>query len=332
MMNVMGKEKKSISIKEFMGKWTSVITTIVLFVFFSVMMPDTFLTGANIMTILRSVSITCVIGIGLTITIASGGFDLSVGMVATLANTICMSMMMWFGMKSGLSMLVALLVCEAFTMITTTIVIKFRVPELLATLAMQFVLNGVATTYAGAGSINEVTNIWWKNEYPTAKIPAFFTALGKAPWIILIMFLCVVFIHIFLKYTKYGRYFYQIGSSPIAAKLSGMDVTKFTYISRAMACVFICLGGILVGARNGAATVGSASGQLMPALAAVIVGQSIAGAGKANAIGTLIGAFLIGMMENGLIMIGVPYYSMDAVKGLVLIIALAMAYVNSKNA
>ena len=109
-----------------------------------------------------------------------------------------------------------------------------------------------------------------------------------------------------------------------------MDVTKFAYISRAMACVLICLGGILVGARNGGATIGSASGQLMPALAAVIVGQS--GAGKANTIGTLVGAFLIGMMENGLIMIGVPYYSMDAVKGLVLIIALAMAYINSKNA
>ena len=109
-------------------------------------------------------------------------------------------------------------------------------------------------------------------------------------------------------------------------------MTKFAYISRAMACVLICLDGILVGARNGGATVGSASGQLMPALAAVIVGQSVAGARKANAIGTLVGAFLIGMMENGLIMIGVPYYSMDAVKGLVLIIALAMAYINSKNA
>lgn len=83
-----------------------------------------------------------------------------------------------------------------------------KVPELLATLAMQFVLNGVATTYAGAGSINEVTAIWWNGEYPTAKIPAFFTTLGKAPWIILIMLLCVVFMHIFLKYTKYGRYFY----------------------------------------------------------------------------------------------------------------------------
>lgn len=332
MKNTMKTEKKSISIKEFMGKWTSIITTIVLFVFFSAMMPDTFLTGSNIMTILRSVSITCVIGIGLTITLAAGGFDLSVGMVATLGNTICMSMMMWFGINSGFSMLIALLICEAFTMITMTIVIKFKVPELLATLAMQFVLNGVATTYAGAGSINEVTAIWWNGEYPTAKIPAFFTALGKALWIILIMLLCVVFMHIFLKYTKYGRYFYQIGSSPTAARLSGMDVTKFTYVSRAMACVLICLGGILVGARNGGATVGSASGQLMPALAAVIVGQSVAGAGKANAIGTLIGAFLIGMMENGLIMIGVPYYSMDAVKGLVLIIALAMAYINSKNA
>ena len=72
-MNTIKIEKKSISIKEFMGKWTSVITTVVLFIFFSIMMPDTFLTSSNIITILRSVSITCVIGIGLTITLAAGG-------------------------------------------------------------------------------------------------------------------------------------------------------------------------------------------------------------------------------------------------------------------
>ena len=166
---------------------------------------------------------------------------------------------------------------------------------------------------------------------PTASIPPFFTSLGKAPLIIVVMMVCVIIVHIFLNYTKYGRYFYAVGDNRTAAKLSGLPVTKYRYLAKIMACVFIALGGILVGARTSSATISSASGQLMPAMAAVIVGRSVAGAGKPNALGTLVGAFLIGMLENGLVMIGVPYYVMDAVKGVVLLIALAIAYVNGKE-
>jgi len=335
-MMTKGKQTEALRLKkssfgDFMGKWTSVIATVLIFLFFSITMPDTFLTGDNVVTILRAVSITCIIGIGLTLTMAAGGFDLSIGMMATLANTVCMSFLMWFHFGTIAAIFVTILVCELFSMLTMFIVIRFKVPELLTTLAMQFILDGIAVTYAGAGSVNQTTIIWWSGEQPTVKIPELFTQMGKAPLIIIIMLVSVAVVHVFLNYTKYGRYVYAVGSNKNAAKLSGLPVTRYRYIARAMGCAFICLGGILVGARASAATVGSASGQLMPAMAAAIVGQSVAGAGKPNALGTLIGAILMGILENGLVMIGVPYYSMNAVKGAVLLIALAMAYVNSKE-
>lgn len=324
------KEKKT-NVGQFISKWASVIATALLFVFFSVAMPSTFPTVNNITSILRSVAITCVIGIGLTINMASGGFDLSVGMMASLANTLCMSFIIWFNFGTLPAILCATLICVLFAVLSFTITVKFKVPEMLTTLSMQFVLSGIATTYAGAASISAVAKIWWSGELPTATIPDFFTALGKAPLIIIVMLVCVVLVHVFLNYTKYGRYFYAVGDNRTAAKLSGLPVTKYRYLAKIMACVFISLGGILVGARTSSATISSASGQLMPAMAAVIVGRSVAGAGKPNALGTLVGALLIGMLENGLIMIGVPYYVMDAVKGVVLIIALAIAYVNGKE-
>lgn len=316
---------------QLLSKWASVIASVLLFVFFSVAMPTTFPTLSNITSILRSVAITCVIGIGLTINMASGGFDLSVGMMASLANALCMSFIIWFGFSTLPAILLAILVCEIFTIISFSVTVKFKVPEMLTTLSMQFVLSGIATTYAGAASISAVAKIWWSGEMPTASIPEFFTSLGKAPLIIVVMLLCVAIVHVFLNYTKYGRYFYAVGDNRTAAKLSGLPVTQYRYLAKIMACVFIALGGILVGARTSSATISSASGQLMPAMAAVIVGRSVAGAGKPNALGTLVGAFLIGMLENGLVMIGVPYYVMDAVKGVVLLIALAIAYVNGKE-
>ena len=91
------------------------------------------------------------------------------------------------------------------------------------------------------------------------------------------------------------------------------------------------MGGILIAARVGSAQINAGAGYLMPAVAAAYIGFSFAGSGKANAIGTLVGALLVGILENGLVMMSVPYYSLDIVKGAVLAIALASTYFRNKN-
>ena len=203
-------------------------------------------------------------------------------------------------------------------------------PDLLATLAMMFMIDGLALTYSGGGALSQG---WPLPDGTPSKgiIPEVFKDMGQAPMIIIIMLAVVVVAHIFLTYTKYGRFIYATGENKEAARLSGIPVKRYRLLAGIISTVFIALGGLLVASRNMSAQIKGAAGFSMPAVSAVFIGRSIAGAEKPNAIGTFIGAALVGILENGLIMMSVPYYSMEGVKGLVLAIALASAYYTSRE-
>ncbi len=135
----------------------------------------------------------------------------------------------------------------------------------------------------------------------------------------------------FLTYTKYGRYIYAVGGNKQAAKLSGIPVARYRFIAGMISAVFIAIAALLVVSRNSSAQIQAADGYQMPALAAVFIGRSVAGAEKPNAAGTLLGALLVGILDNGLTMCGVPYYTLPAIKGLVLAVALISAYISNKE-
>ncbi len=156
-------------------------------------------------------------------------------------------------------------------------------------------------------------------------------AIGKAPWIYIIMSICVVVCWVLLERTKYGRYLYAMGGNKTAAKLSGINVKKMRFMAGMFAAIFIAIGGIVVCSRNSAAQINGSDSYLMSSLAAVFVGRSIGGAERPNALGTAIGALLISTLEIGLTMCGVVYYILPFVKGLVLCMALVAAYATSKE-
>ncbi len=312
----------------FLTKWASIIALIAIFGFFVLKMPQLFLTSSNMITILRSISVTTIIAIGLTVTLAVGGFDLSSGSMATMSGALVISFFVWYKMSLWLAIPLALALTMALMMITMLLIVKFKIPDLLATLAMMFTLDGVSLTYSGGGAISEGMPRF--NGDPTfGKIPQLFKNMGQAPTIIIIMIVIVVIVHIFLTYTKYGRYIYAVGGNKEAARLSGIPIYRYRVYAGLLAAVFIGLGGILVASRNMSAQIQGAAGYAMPAISAVFIGRSVAGAGKPNAFGTFVGASLVGILENGLIMMSVPYYSLNAVKGVVLALALASTYYSS---
>jgi len=324
------KVQKKDEIRYFLGKWASVIALFAVFIFFASTMPKMFLTPSNMTTILRSISVTTVIAIGLTITLAAGGFDLSAGAMATMSGTIVISFFCWHGMSFWPAVLLTLVLTIALTMVTMLLIVKFRIPDLLATLAMMFTLDGLSLTYSGGGAISQ--GMPRANGQPTfGVIPQIFKEIGQAPIIIFIMVTAVVVTHIFLSYTKYGRYIYAVGGNKEAARLSGIPIDRYRVYAGILAAIFIGLGGILVASRNMSAQIQGAAGYSMPAISAVFIGRSVAGAGKPNAFGTFIGACLVGILENGLIMMSVPYYSLNAIKGVVLALALASTYYSSKS-
>jgi len=166
--------------------------------------------------------------------------------------------------------------------------------------------------------------------FATGKISALFAKIGQVPWIIVIMLIVVAVVHVFLNYTKHGRYMYVIGGNIEAAKLSGIAVNKYRVLAYILSAGFAAIGGIILASRVMTAEVNAGAPYLMDAVAAAFIGFSVAGAGKPNAFGTFIGAILIGILQNGLVMMSVPYYAMDIVKGTVLAFALALTYYKKK--
>ncbi len=319
-----------INIGKLITDWAAVLTVVILILFFSLKMPDIFPTTDNITTILRSIAVTTVIAMGLTLTLSVGGFDLSAGSTASMSSFFVMSFVIWYDMNLWLAILITIIGTLVLTGIVMFLIVKCKIPDLLSTVAMMFFIEGLSLTYSGGGSIS--AGMPRPDGTPSlGSVPKTLKMLGTSPTIIIIMLVAVAFVHVFLKYTKYGRYIYAVGGNKIAAKLSGIPVKKYRIIAGLMAGVCIAIGGILVASRNQSAQINGASSFMMPALAAVFIGRSVAGQGKPNAIGTLIGATLVGILDNGLIMMSVPYYSLNAVKGIVLALALASTYYTTKE-
>lgn len=312
----------------FISKWGTVLTAVILLVFFSVSMPS-FLTGSNLITILRSISIVTVIAIGITVSLTVNGFDLSVGTVATFADSLIISMFVWYNMPIIPAIIVTLVGSLIVAAVNSFLIVKLKIPDLLVTLSTMFIFEGVAMTYSGGGSISQ--GMPRLDGTPTVGvITNAFKTIGQAPYIIIIMVIIVVIVHIFLNYTKHGRYLYVVGGNMEAARLSGIAVNRYRTIAYVLSTLLAAVGGILLAARIGSAQINAGAGYLMPSVAAAYIGFSVAGAGRANAIGTFIGAILVGILENGLVMMSVPYYSLNIVKGLVLAIALALTYFRKK--
>ena len=277
------------------------------------------------MNILRSISIVTVIALGVTLSLAAGGFDLSVGSVASLSDTVVLSAFVWFGWSSPVAMLAAVFAGLIVGAANAFLVVKVRIPDMLATLSTMFIVQGVATTYSSGGSITE--NMAMTNGSTAAgHIPPGFSALGQVPAIIIAMIALVAALQVFLSFTKPGRVAYAVGGNREAARLSGIGTGRVRTASYLVSAAFASVGGILLASRIGSAQVGAGSAYLMDAVAAAYIGYSFGGAGKPNAIGTFAGAVLIGILQNGLVMLSVPYFAMDIVKGAVLVIALALTY------
>lgn len=310
--------------------WAAVLAVFVLVVFFSAMMPAIFPTSNNFTTILRSISITTVLAMGLTLILSVGGFDLSAGSSATMSSFLLMSMIIWYNHSLWVAIPYAIVGSLALQCVTLFLIVKCKIPDLLATCAMMFLMDGLSLTYSGGGAIS--SGMPRPDGQPsTGVVPQILKVLGTSPTIIIIMLVSVVFVHVFLNYTKFGRYIYAVGGNKIAARLSGIPEKRYRIIAGLIAGAFIALAGILVASRNQSAQINGANSYQMPALSAVFIGRSVAGQGKPNAIGTLIGATLVGILDNGLIMMSVPYYALNMIKGLVLALALASTYYSMKE-
>ncbi|MCM3280085.1 ABC transporter permease [Exiguobacterium sp. MER 193] len=331
MAQLVVKERKRIS--GHIGQYGTLLAILGLIAVFTVT-NDQFLTYANFSDIIKSVSIVSLLALGVTFSLIVGGFDLSVGSTASLATIGAAASLVLHRQELLVALLIPLALGILVGLLNALVTIKFRLPDLLATLAIMYVINGIQLTYTKGFSIYDNMPIEGGTA-PGRFIPSFLFigqgTIGPIPFVALLMLVFFIGAHLFLTYTRTGREFYYVGSNAEAARRSGIAVNRIKLYAYVLSGLFAAIGGIILASRIGTGQVSAGAPLLMDAVAAAYIGYAVFGTGRPNVIGTLIGAILIGILLNGLTMWDVPYYAHDIVKGTILIGALGLSYIQKKQ-
>lgn len=285
--------------------------------------------------VLQSVAITGILALGVTCTLVVGGFDLSIGSVATSALMLSAYAMVILELSAFWAVILCLLMGAGVGLVNGLLIVKFRVPDLLATLGMMFLLIGLQRIPTQGNSIATGMRLP-DGSVAEGAFSAAFLWLGRhrfdvvierlVPVPVILFILIAVAIWVFLEYTRHGRLMYAIGSNERAAALVGTNVSRYKIAAYMISGVTASIGGILLAARLGRGDIASGNNLLLDSVAAALIGFAVLGAARPNAFGTAIGALFVGILLQGLTMLNAPYYTQDFVKGVVLVIALVFTF------
>jgi simple sugar transport system permease protein len=316
------------------------IALLVGLVVFFTLATDGFASPQAAVFIFQSVAITGVLALGVTATLVVGGFDLSIGSVATTAMMAAAYAMVVLEQNALVAVLACLAIGVLVGLINGFLIVYMRVPDLLATLGMMFLLVGLQRIPTEGRSIATGMTMPDGSVANGTFSPAFL-ALGRhrfdffipnlIPVSVVVLLILAVLIWFFLEYTRFGRMMYAVGSNPKAAELAGAPVKAYKIWAYVISGVFASIGGILLAARLGRGDIASGNNLLLDSVAAALIGFAVLGAAKPNAFGTAIGALFVGVLLQGLTMMNAPYYTQDFVKGVVLVVALVFTFALSNR-
>ncbi len=313
-------------------RYGAVLTILAVIVFFSIV-NDHFLTYGNLSDILKSISIVTFLALGVTFSLVVDGFDVSVGSTASLATIAAASALVLHRQELLVALLVPLLCGVAVGLLNAFLAVKLRLPDLLATLAVMYVVNGIQLTYSKGYSIYEGMPAAVGQQ--TGKFIPSFKMIGQGEWLgipmpVLLMLLFVALSHLFLEYTTLGRRMYMVGGNPEAANLFGIPVARYRVCAYVASGLFASIGGIVLASRIGTGQVLAGAPLLMDSVAAAYIGYALFGEKRPSVLGTLLGSILIGVLLNGLTMMNVPYFAQDIIKGGILIFALTFSFLRKE--
>ncbi|MFI6336522.1 ABC transporter permease [Streptomyces sp. NPDC050535] len=315
-------------------KYGFIFVTVTLFAYFAISEPS-FRDSATLLDTLRYVSVAAILGLGVTLTMAVGGMDMSVGAVAGLGVTVAAKTMVSYN-QVGLVAILAVVAAGALAgLLNALLIVVLKIPDMLATLGTMFVIQGTKLILVDGQSITPGMTQSDGTTAPGRFTDGFLridrgTFLG-IPVSVLIFGGLTVVAWVFLARTRWGRVLYAIGANPEAARLAGIRVGAYRALAYVLSGVLASIGGLILAARIGQGDVSAGTSQLLEAVAVALVGTSVLGRGRPNVWGTALGAVLIGIITTGLTIKGLPYYTQDVVEGAVLILALVFSFTLSKR-
>lgn len=295
-------------------------------------LSDKFLTVSNAWNVMRQISVNICISTGMTLIVLTAGIDLSVGSVLALCGAITAGLLrngievpssnLYIGFTLLGAVIAGILTGSFLGAFNGWAITKFKVPPFVATLAMLTIARGLT--------------MLWTQGFPISGLGDTFLYFGTGwllgipvpVWISGIIVLIAVLI---TSKTRLGRYIYAIGGNESASKLSGINVNRVKIIVYTIAGALAAIGGILVTSRLDSAQPNAGTSYELDSIAAVVIGGTSLSGGRGSILGTVQGAIIIGVLNNGLVLLNVSPFWQQVVKGFVILLAVIIDKSNSKN-
>jgi ribose transport system permease protein len=296
----------------FMRKNPALVGFIVLFILLSIF-AESFFNISNIVNVLRQVSITAILGFGMTLVIISGGIDLSVGSIFAFSAVVMASIV-----KEGkvfLGIILGLLIGAIMGLFNGIVISKGKIQPFIVTLATMAIGRSLTLAYTQG--------------IPISLFPNSFRFIGRGdilgiPVPVIIMFGVFFLVLYILKKTKLGLYIYSIGGNEEATKLSGVNVDRYKIIVYTISGIFSAVSAMILTARLNSAQPTFGQGYELDAIATVVLGGASLSGGSGEVLGTLFGALLLGTINNGMNLMNISPFYQDLVKGAIILLAVLL--------
>jgi inositol transport system permease protein len=309
-----------------LGRVAPLAFLLVLMLVFSVLEPR-FLSELNLFNVMRQISITGLIALGMTFVILTGGIDLSVGSVVALAglvagalnkgssaNSLSLDEAVVAGYPVWISAGVAALIGLGAGLVQGVAITTLDVPPFVVTLGGLSAFRGAALLYSGGGpisSFDDAYRFWGQGKLGPVPVPV-------------IVFLAAAFLcHVVLRHTRYGRHIYAVGGNAEAARLSGLNVKALTLSVYVIVGLFAGIAGFVLSSRLNSAEAVAGQGYELTVIASVVIGGTSLFGGIGGVAGTVVGAILIGVLINGLVLMNVSPYVQQIIIGVIIVLAVA---------
>jgi ribose transport system permease protein len=293
---------------------------IVLFVIFSALKPESFLQFDNLIGILLATAVNGVLALGVTFVIITGGIDLSVGTVMTLSAVMTGVFITFWGFPVPIGIIAGILTGTIMGLLNGVVIARMKVPPFIATLGMLNIARGLALVISGLKPV-------YFNDTPIFNQLAMGSALGtvipafSVPNVVLVLFIAAIIASLILTKTVLGRYTFALGSNEEATRLSGVNVNFWKIAIYALGGTFSGLAGVMIAARLNSAQPSLGLGYELDAIAAAVIGGTSLSGGEGSILGTIIGAFIISTLTNGLRILSVPQEWQTVITGAIVILA-----------
>ncbi|MBE0535734.1 MAG: ribose ABC transporter permease [Phycisphaerae bacterium] len=315
-----------------LAKAHSLIALLLMVVAFS-LLADGFLSPDNFWTVMRQISVNLCLSVGMTLVILTGGIDLSVGSILALSGAIMAGLLrrgtelevlnLHIGYGVPAAVAIGLFVGASLGWFNGLMVTRFRVPPFIATLAMLTIARGLTKLYTGGEAITGLGEVFVRTGSGR------WLGIPNQFWIAAGITLAAV---VLLRKTRLGRYVYAVGGNEEAAKLSGLNVARVKRTVYVISGMLAAVGGLIVTSRLNSATPIAGEGLELDSIAAVVIGGTSLSGGRGSVLGTVLGALIIGVLNSGLVIMGVDPFWQQVIKGFVILLAVVADKLHSREA